>query len=120
VSPWFSALNMAMRAIITMPPFSAAEIRHSMATCQCWRSASAGGNASSALFARSLDLTDNPARPNPAAELESARAHYFDALVEAKTNTTAAPGKEAGSSNLALARTRYNDARQALGLEPIN
>jgi hypothetical protein len=80
--------------------------------------ASAGGTASSALFARSLDLTDNPAKANPAAELESARAHYFDALVEAKTNTAAAPGENAGG-NLALARTRYNDARQALGLEPI-
>ena len=32
-SPWFSALNMAMRAIITMPPFSAAEIRNSIAIC---------------------------------------------------------------------------------------
>jgi hypothetical protein len=64
-------------------------------------------------------LTDNPARPNPGAELESARAHYFDALVEAKSSGAAAPGKDAGS-NLALARTRYNDARQALGLEPIN
>jgi hypothetical protein len=81
--------------------------------------ASAGGNASSALFARSLDLTDNPAKPNPAAELESARAHYFDALVEDKTNTAAAPGKDAGGE-VALARTRYNNARQALGLEPIN
>jgi hypothetical protein len=38
-SSWFNALNMAMRAIISMPPASAAEIRNSMATCQCSRSA---------------------------------------------------------------------------------
>src|SRR6202043_2648963 len=81
--------------------------------------ASAGATASANLLARSLDLTDNRAKPSPAAELESARARYFDALVEAKTNTAAAPGEDAKSS-LALARTRYNDARLALGLEPIN
>jgi hypothetical protein len=81
--------------------------------------ASAGATASANLFARSLDLTDNRAKPNPAAELESARAHYFDALVEAKSNPAVAPGEDAKSS-LALARTRYNDARLALGLEPIN
>jgi hypothetical protein len=38
-SSWFNALNMAMRAIISMPPASAAEIRNFMATCQCSRSA---------------------------------------------------------------------------------
>jgi hypothetical protein len=80
--------------------------------------ASAGATASAGLFARSLDLTDNSARPNPAAQLESARARYFDALVEVKTGTRGTPSEDA-KRNLALARTQYNDARRTLGLELI-
>ena len=43
----FSALNMAIWATITVPPFSAAQIRSSIAICQCSRSASAGTLADS-------------------------------------------------------------------------
>jgi len=81
--------------------------------------ASAGNTAASNLFTRSLNVSDNPGRTDPAAELDSARAQYFDALVALKSGTAAAPGEDA-KANLALARNRYNDARRALGLEPIN
>jgi hypothetical protein len=81
--------------------------------------ASAGATASANLFARSLDLTDNSARPNPAAEFKSARARYFDALVEVKTGTVGAPGEDA-KRNFADAKIKYNDARRALGLELID
>jgi hypothetical protein len=77
--------------------------------------ASAGATASAGLFTRSLDLADNSARPDPAVALESARARYFDALVEVKTGTAAAPSENA-KRNLADARMKYNDARRALGL----
>jgi hypothetical protein len=43
--PAFKALNMAMCDIITMPPFSAPEIRNSIAIFANARSASAGGSA---------------------------------------------------------------------------
>jgi hypothetical protein len=78
--------------------------------------ASAGNTAATNLFARSLNMPDN--------ELDSAQAQYFDALVALKTGSADvprgdAPGNDA-NRNLTLARTRYNDARRALGLEPIN
>jgi hypothetical protein len=80
--------------------------------------ASAGATASAGLFARSLDLTDNSARPSPAAELASARAHYFDALVAVKTGTAGGSSEDA-ERDLALAKMKYNDARRTLGLELI-
>ena len=80
--------------------------------------ASAGGAVTSGLFSRSLELTDNAARPDPGAALESARARYFDALVEVKTAAVGTAGEDA-QHNLALAKTDYNDARRALGLELI-
>lgn len=81
--------------------------------------ASAGGAASASLFSRSLELTDNAATPNPSAELDSARARYFDALVESRSGAASAPGEDP-TAKLAMARSRYNDARRAQGLEPIN
>jgi hypothetical protein len=81
--------------------------------------ASAGGTASANLFTRSLDVSGDPPKRNPAAELELARANYFDALVDARS--AAAVGSDGNANgNLALARARYNGARQALGLTPIN
>jgi hypothetical protein len=86
--------------------------------------ASAVNTSASNLFARSLTTTDKPASGDPAAGLDAARAQYFDALVALKTDAADAPGADAqhadARKNLALARARYNDARQALGLEPIN
>ena len=80
--------------------------------------ASAGATASAGLFTRSLDPAGAPAAPGPAAELERARASYFDALVDAKTGA-AGSGSDDAQRNLALARNHYNDARRALGLELI-
>jgi hypothetical protein len=82
------------------------------------RIASAGASASSSFVARSLDATSTRSKPDPGAELEVARASYFDALVEFKTgDTTAADG--AARQKLDLARTTYNAARHSLGLDPI-
>lgn len=80
--------------------------------------ASAGATASASLFSRSFDATDAAAQPDPAAELERARARYFDALVESRTGAASAPGAPP-AADLARARSSYNDARRALGLEPI-
>jgi hypothetical protein len=80
--------------------------------------ASAGGTASAGLFSKSLDLSDHAVRPDPAAELASTRARYFDALVALKTGGAAAAGVDA-KRNVAEARMKYNDARRALGLELI-
>jgi len=81
--------------------------------------ASAGGTASANLFSKDLNVTGDPPKRDPAAELELARANYFDALIDART--PAAGGSDGNANgNLALARARYNGARQALGLTPIN
>jgi hypothetical protein len=81
--------------------------------------ASAGGTASANLFSKDLNMTGDPPKRDPAAELELARANYFDALIAARS--PAAAGSDVNANgNLALARARYNGARQALGLEPIN
>lgn len=80
--------------------------------------ASAGATASAGLFSRSLDVTDHAVQPDPATELASTRARYFDAVVAARTGGAAAGGTDA-QRNLADARTKYNDARRALGLELI-
>jgi hypothetical protein len=80
--------------------------------------ASAGSTAASNLFARSLNMSDNPASTDPTVELERARAKYFDALVALKSGAADPPNQEA-QGNLALTRGRYNDARRALGLEAI-
>ena len=63
-------------------------------------------------------MTDHGAPSDPAAELASTRARYFDALVAVKTGGAGASGEDA-KRNLADARIKYNDARRALGLEPV-
>jgi hypothetical protein len=80
--------------------------------------ASAGATASAGLFSRSLDSSGKSAQSNSAAALESARARYYDALVEVKTGTPGASAEDA-RRDLALAKTQYNDARRTLGLELI-
>jgi hypothetical protein len=67
---------------------------------------------------KSFDMTDHGAPSDPAAELASTRARYFDALVAVKTGGAGASGEDA-KRNLADARIKYNDARRALGLEPV-
>jgi hypothetical protein len=80
--------------------------------------ASAGATASAGLFSRSLDPGEHSVPPDPAAELASTRARYFDALVAVQTGGAATAGEDA-KRNLADARVKYNDARRALGLELI-
>jgi len=81
--------------------------------------ASAGSSASAGLFTRSFNMADAQARPDPAVALERARAEYYDVLVEQRSAGPAALPSDAAVQDLALARDKYNDARGALGLEPI-
>jgi hypothetical protein len=83
--------------------------------------ASAAGSAASDLVAINRDLSPRPqahARPDPGADLQSARAHYYDALVEARATPADTPNGPA-QRKLALAKQRYNAARQALGLGAV-
>jgi hypothetical protein len=70
--------------------------------------------ATSGLIPRSLDAAT--ARPaDPGAELEAARAEYFDAKVASR----ATPDGDSAGRSLTVATERYNAARRVLGLEPI-
>jgi hypothetical protein len=80
--------------------------------------ASAASTASTSAFSRSLDVSDHAVQADPAGELGRTRARYFDALVAVKTGGADATGEDA-RRNLADARTKYNDARRALGLELV-
>ena len=85
--------------------------------------ASAVGTELTTMISRSMKL---PADGDSAAlgsaaeskELARARARYFDALVDSRADTRGAPTPEL-QSNLSAAKTRYNDARHSLGLDPI-
>jgi len=81
--------------------------------------ASAAGSAATGLVSRGLKsgdvITDSPAAPGDT--LEHARARYFDALIEAQTS--GAPVSEEAQRRLAQARSDYDTARRAAGLEPI-
>jgi hypothetical protein len=81
--------------------------------------ATAAGNATSGLISKSVDPADVKTEPDSAdlaAELQSARAHYFDALVEVRSNPSGKAGEEAQRS-LAAAKAKYDEARRSLGLE---
>jgi hypothetical protein len=80
--------------------------------------ASAVGSQVTTMISRSIKSSDDSAAANSPAEpkeLSRARTRYFDALVEAQTGN---PSGEL-QNNLAVAKTRYNDARRSLGLDPI-
>jgi hypothetical protein len=87
---------------------------------------------SSGLFSRSLDAEVTPAvatapanatsrasvaapAGDAGAALERARAHYFDVLVQTRTDATAAANADT-QRELAQARAAYTDARRAVGL----
>jgi hypothetical protein len=82
--------------------------------------ASAVGDAANGLVSKSLSVNDLQIQSaaTPADELERARARYYDALVEVRTGSVGSDGEQAGR-NLAAARTAYNQARHAMGLEQI-
>jgi hypothetical protein len=78
--------------------------------------AAAAANATSGIFSKSADPSDLKTEPDSAggnAELARARDRYYSALTEAPA------GGDAARRDLSLAKTQYNDARRALGLEPI-
>jgi hypothetical protein len=82
---------------------------------------SAVGSAATGLFSKSVaagDIKTEPDSADSAAELESTRARYYDALVEVQSS---APGKSAADArrNLALMKDKYNEARRSQGLEQI-
>jgi len=81
--------------------------------------ASAGASVGAGLFSRSLDAAGGgaPAPADPVAELERARASYFDAVVAAKVD--GAGGASSDAQQVRLAKVRYNEARRALGLGTI-
>lgn len=82
------------------------------------RIASAGASMSSGFVSRSLDIGSARNAPDPGAELEAARAGYFDALLELKSGAAVADGTDA-RQKLARATAAYNAARHSLGLEPV-
>jgi hypothetical protein len=78
--------------------------------------ASAVGSQVSDMISRSIkaaDLSAVSAADSP--ELARARTGYFDALVAVRSGATDADSQ----GRLAAAKTRYNDARRTLGLDPI-
>jgi hypothetical protein len=81
--------------------------------------ASVGGNLSASLVSRSVDPVQTAAIPVAAvdSQLDSARAAYYDSLVEYKSAGTADNAQ--AREKLADARLRYNQARRAVGLEAI-
>lgn len=58
-SPWFKALITAIRAIMTIPRFSAAAMRHSTGSCQFGRAACFVGRAMT-WFAASRNVNSTP------------------------------------------------------------
>lgn len=83
--------------------------------------ASVVGGATSDRVNRSIDL-ESSVESDKGRELEAARAEYFDALIASREKDTSVDSQQAdlpAGGNLASAKTRYNAARQALGLEAI-
>jgi hypothetical protein len=82
---------------------------------------SAVGTAATGLISKSVavaDLKTEPEAADSANELESARARYYDALVEAESSASGKAGAES-QRNLAMMKDHYNEARRSQGLEPI-
>jgi hypothetical protein len=82
---------------------------------------SALGTAASGLISKSVAATDIKTGPDTAdstAELQHARARYYDALVEAQTGASGKPSAES-QRELAAVKDHYNEVRRSQGLEPI-
>ena len=82
---------------------------------------SAVGTAASGLISKSVsaaDIKTESDAADSAGELQSARARYYDALIEAQTG---ASGKTSAESqrDLAAKKNHYNEVRRSQGLEPI-
>jgi hypothetical protein len=80
--------------------------------------ASAVGNAATGLISKGVAAGDLKIDSEPvAADYDEARARYFDALIATKTEPPA--GAAAAQRSLLDAKSKYNQARHSLGLEPI-
>ncbi|HEV7614457.1 MAG TPA: hypothetical protein VGO37_21445 [Steroidobacteraceae bacterium] len=66
----------------------------------------------------SSDIKTESDSSDAATELETARIHYFDALVEVQSNANGGAGAES-RRNLEIMKDKYNEARRAQGLERI-
>lgn len=78
------------------------------------------GSAVGGIFTKSLgagDIKTEPDAAGSADDLESARRHYYDALVEVDSASGSA-GADA-RRNLAAMKDKYNEARRLQGLEEI-
>jgi hypothetical protein len=83
--------------------------------------ASAVGNAASGAISKSVAVSDLKTDSDTSAsdeELALTGNHYFDALIEVQTSA-AGRARDAAQHDLLVATERYNDARRAVGLEPI-
>jgi hypothetical protein len=83
--------------------------------------ASAVGSEVSGAISKALDVADLDTGPDSAAETTDyarVQARYFDALVDVQTASPGTPSADSQRS-LADAKSQYNTARRALGLEPI-
>ena len=76
------------------------------------------GSAVGGLFSKSVALTDIHTGTDAAHDMESARAAYYDALVESQSGKA---GKSSVDSQrkLSAMKDKYIEARRLQGLEPI-
>ena len=76
------------------------------------------GSAVGGLFSKSVALTDINTDAQSTNDLESARAAYYDALVEAQSSAAGKSGADS-QRKLAAMKGKYNEARRLQGLELI-
>jgi hypothetical protein len=83
---------------------------------------SAIGSAATGLISKSVAATDikiEPDSPDPASELQNARIHYYDALVEVESSSRSGTAAADARRSLALMKDKYNEVRRSQGLEQI-
>jgi len=82
---------------------------------------SAVGSAATGLISKSAALADlktDADEADSASDLESARARYYDALVEVESSPSGR-ASPVSQRNLAMMKDKYNEARHLQGMEPI-
>jgi hypothetical protein len=79
------------------------------------------GSATTGILSKSLSASDLNAgadEAGPAQQLETARARYFDALVEVQSSASGSASAES-QRNLSAMKDKYNEVRRSQGLEKI-
>lgn len=76
------------------------------------------GSAVGGLFSKSVALSDIKTDADSGNDLESARAGYYDALVELQSSASGKGGADA-QRKLAAMKDKYNEARRSQGLEQL-